>query len=209
MVARPRTILILALLLATPRGAAADDRGLVARSRAHFEAGRALHRLGRFAEAAREFEAAYVLMPRPEMLMNIGTAHWRAGNLRQAQASYSRFLDEADAADPARRQAERSVFELARQIAEAPAPTAEARAVEAEPAAPSTRSASAPVVVDASRRDLTTAPPPRSRPRIVLWSTSAAVAVVGVALGLGLGFGLGLQPSSAPPTALGSVRFGQ
>lgn len=208
VVVMKRAAILGALLLAASAGASPTDEPTVARARAHFEAGRALHRLGRFAEAAAEFEASYNLTPRPEMLMNIGTAHWRAGNLRQAAAAYRHFLDEAPAADPARRQAEQSLAELGFVLTVLPAPPEPAPT----PPPPIKTGASETTVASspASPCALDLAPPPpRSRRRTVLWSTGAAAVVAGVTLALGLGLGLGLQQPSYPPTAFGSVHFGR
>lgn len=51
---------------------------------------------GRFEEAAREFEEAYALSPRPEILFNLSVAYRDAGRFREAAGALRRYLE----ADP-------------------------------------------------------------------------------------------------------------
>jgi len=67
------------------------------RAREHFLAGRALYDSGRFDEAAEEFEQAYGLSDRPELLYNLYIAHRDAGNVRRAAESLRSYLTEVEA----------------------------------------------------------------------------------------------------------------
>ena len=67
-------------------GAATDE---IARS--HAENGGRYFQLGRYADAAREFQAAYELSQRPELLFNLARALENAGSDREALAAYERF----------------------------------------------------------------------------------------------------------------------
>jgi tetratricopeptide (TPR) repeat protein len=78
------------LLLALPSLAdAAGD------ARAHLEAGRAHHKLGRFREALAEYERAYELEPVPDLLFNMGQCHRNLKNLERAIFFFERYLHEA------------------------------------------------------------------------------------------------------------------
>jgi len=90
----------LALCLVTAgsvRGAV--DPGAAARkkqAKQHFDKGHKLQDLLRFDDAIREYEAAYELVPLPQLLFNLGQAHRLKGDHRKALESYEKFL----AADP-------------------------------------------------------------------------------------------------------------
>lgn len=75
-------------------GAAADEE-----ARVHFRVGRAYYDSGRFAEAATEFEAAYRMSNRAQLLYNIFVAHRDAGNLGPAIDALRRYLDLVPNAD--------------------------------------------------------------------------------------------------------------
>lgn len=69
-------------------------------ARSRFRVGQALYREGRFLDAAREFDAAYELSPRPVLLFNAYLAYRDAGDLAHAVPSLRRYLEEApDAPD--------------------------------------------------------------------------------------------------------------
>ncbi|MEM9188136.1 MAG: hypothetical protein AAGF12_03110 [Myxococcota bacterium] len=67
-----------------------------AAARQHFVAGRSLYDVGNFENAAVEFEEAYRLSNRPELLYNIYVAHRDAGNTRQARDSLASYLEAMD-----------------------------------------------------------------------------------------------------------------
>ena len=91
--------LALGVLCATP--ALAQDAN-EARAREHFEIGRRYYDMGRFAEAAREFEQAYELAARPALLMNIYLAYRDAADPVNAARALRAYL-ETDEVDPAQR----------------------------------------------------------------------------------------------------------
>jgi len=66
----------------------ADDR-----ARAHYRAGRSLYDVGEFSQAAREFEAAYRLSQRPELLFNAYVAYRDANELADAVRNLGAYLD--------------------------------------------------------------------------------------------------------------------
>lgn len=85
-------MMLFSVLCCLPQGAraqSADD----ARARAHFLAGSAYFDDGRFDEAAREFQEAFDLSGRPEMLLNLSHAHDKSGHLDQAIADLELLLN--------------------------------------------------------------------------------------------------------------------
>lgn len=60
-------------------------------ARSHAENGGRYFQLGRYADAAREFQAAYELSLRPELLFNLARALENAGRDGEALAAYERF----------------------------------------------------------------------------------------------------------------------
>jgi tetratricopeptide (TPR) repeat protein len=91
----PRTLpLLLGLLAAVqlalvPRPVMAEDE---AAGRRHWDRGQELYKLGRYLEAAREFEAGYQVAPRSNFLLNVGHSYRRAQELRRAKTAYETFL---------------------------------------------------------------------------------------------------------------------
>lgn len=67
-------------------------------AREHFMRGRDAFSLGDFALAAREFDQAYQLSRRPQLLYNIGTAYERLHNWNEANVAFHRYLDEVPGA---------------------------------------------------------------------------------------------------------------
>lgn len=71
-------------------------------AREHFMRGRDAFSQGDFASAAREFDQAYQLSRRPQLLYNIGTAYERLHNWNEANVAFRRYLDQVpDAPDRA------------------------------------------------------------------------------------------------------------
>jgi tetratricopeptide (TPR) repeat protein len=69
-------------------------------AREHFQLGRTFYDAGRFQQAAEEFEAAYRLSGRPQLLYNLYVAHRDAGELDQAIVSLRAYLEKVpDAPD--------------------------------------------------------------------------------------------------------------
>jgi len=76
-----------------------------AEAEAHFQKGRELFAFGAYDDAIREYEAAYTLVPLPDLLFNIAQVYRTKGQRDQAIAYYRRYLEAAphgDAADIAR-----------------------------------------------------------------------------------------------------------
>lgn len=67
-------------------------------AREHFARGRDAFSNGDFATAAREFDQAYQLSNRPQLLYNIGTAYERLHNWNEANVAFHRYLDLVPAA---------------------------------------------------------------------------------------------------------------
>jgi tetratricopeptide (TPR) repeat protein len=69
-------------------------------ARQHFKLGKALYEAGRFPDAAREFDEAYRLSERPQLLYNAYVAHRDASNLPGAIAALGSYLEKVpDAPD--------------------------------------------------------------------------------------------------------------
>lgn len=83
---------VVAFCFALP--ASAQDDSVRVEARAHFEAGREHHQLGRFERAIEEYEAAYRLVPLPDLLFNIGQCHRNLKNPERAIFFFERFLQE-------------------------------------------------------------------------------------------------------------------
>ncbi len=66
-------------------------------AKAHFATGQAYYERQRFADAAREFEEAYRLAPKPALLYNIGKSYDGGNDFARALDAYLRFLRAAPA----------------------------------------------------------------------------------------------------------------
>jgi tetratricopeptide (TPR) repeat protein len=124
--------LLVVLCSSRARAESEDDE----RARAHFVAAEAYYQDGRFSDAAREFEEAYQLSGRPEMLINLARAQERAGELSGAIATLELLLGRYPQTSY-RAEAESHLLTLREQQ---PAPVAEPAPVDvapvAEPGAP-------------------------------------------------------------------------
>lgn len=96
-------------------GARADDARL---ARQHFEDGSRLYDLGKFRDAAREYEEAYKLKPDPALLFNIGQAYRAASDAPQAVTAYKSYLRRLPEA-PNRSEVEAHIAKLQQSIDEA------------------------------------------------------------------------------------------
>jgi tetratricopeptide (TPR) repeat protein len=168
-----RGVLIACLLASVAHAGPQDD------AKSHFKQGKAYEEAGAFARAAEEFEAAYAIDPRAEILFDIAQAYRLAGDKQRAIDNFKRFLDarpDGKAADEARL----LVAELQRQIDEA---RAKEPTPPAEPAHP--------------------APPVEHPQATILVRTSPPLRIAGLAaagggvIALGLGIKFGLDASSA------------
>ncbi len=61
-------------------------------AKAHFATGQAYYEHSRFADAAREFEEAYRLAPKPPLLYNMGKSYDSGNDFARALDAYLRFL---------------------------------------------------------------------------------------------------------------------
>jgi tetratricopeptide (TPR) repeat protein len=164
-------LLLLALILATAPASAQEAEMSEARRR--FVLGTGYYDAGRYAEAAREFEAAYLLSGRAALLFNIARAEQRAGEDARAIAWLKRYLAEVpDAADGS---SVRSQIEALEQ-------TLARRAAPVQVAAPPPP----PAAVPPPPPPLAPADPRPARMKAAGWAllgTGAAVTVTGIVLG--------------------------
>ena len=84
------TRLLCGVLLLLSSIASADDATSAARD--HYKRGSSLFDLGRFGEAAHEFEAAYEAKNDPALLYNLGQAYRADGQYAKALVAYKAFL---------------------------------------------------------------------------------------------------------------------
>ena len=81
---------LVAIALALAAGTArAEDK---AAAKEHYAHARSLYDLGHFAEAAKEFEAAYELKNDPAFLYDLAQSYRQAGNPEQALHFYRTYL---------------------------------------------------------------------------------------------------------------------
>jgi tetratricopeptide (TPR) repeat protein len=92
----------------------ADDAKL---ARQHFEDGSRLYDLGKFREAAHEYEEAYKYKPDPALLFNIGQAYRAGGDANEAVTAYKSYLRRMPEA-PNRREVEAHIEKLQRLVDE-------------------------------------------------------------------------------------------
>jgi tetratricopeptide (TPR) repeat protein len=81
-------LVVLVPALAHAQGASTDFE----LAKAHYKTGEIYYERGRYPDAAREFEEAYRLSNRPELLYNMGKSYDGAGDPARALAAYRRFL---------------------------------------------------------------------------------------------------------------------
>jgi len=162
-----RAFLALAIVLVSVGAARADD---VVAAREHYARGRTYYDLGRFLDAAHEFEAAYEAKNEPNTLFNIGQSYRFVPDYNKAILAFKAFLRHLPDA-PNRAEVEARILEL-QQLQQA-----QPRATTSPPA-PSPRSATEPA------RELAPASPKppsasRGKPLVI---AGIAVAAAGVAL---------------------------
>lgn len=126
-----RSVLIATLLVGALAWAAppARDDEATAAARRFYESGTFLFDRGQFIDAAREFERAYEVQPRPALLYNIASAYDKGGERMKAVENYRRYVATMpNAPDVASARARAAVLE--REAAE----LAAAKAAAARPA---------------------------------------------------------------------------
>jgi tetratricopeptide (TPR) repeat protein len=184
----PTALALLLVALATLWGgrAAAQDAEKLARG--HFRKGETHFAMGRFAEALKEYQAAYELKPLPGFLFNIGQCHRNLGHLEEAVFSFKRYLRlRPDATNYAA--VEELVTELERQIAAQKAarpPTLTGPTGPAGPLGP---------------------PPPPPRPVYKRWWFWTGIAAVAAGAAVGVYFGVRPRTAGPPASALGNIDF--
>jgi tetratricopeptide (TPR) repeat protein len=190
------------LAVASPAGAQSASE-----TKAHdaFVLGQAAFNEGRYDDALTQFQAAYDLSKRPELLLTLAKTYRKLGRYDDALAACDRYL----ATNPAQPQ-QRSTYEFMGQL------HAEKTRVESivNPKNPVTATGTAPATTDATATTtnaLVTAPPPRDddagrRKRIIYIAAAAGVVVLAVGLGVGLGVGLS-HSDRFPSSGLGTVGF--
>jgi len=134
--------LLAALILLVGARAAADP---VADAREHFEAGNGYFTAGRFADALREFEQGYAIVPNPKFLLNMGQTYRKLGRLDEARGALLKYMDTLSPGDVRRADVARVVAEIDLELGRAATvepgspkspPVAEQRAPQAQPQLP-------------------------------------------------------------------------
>jgi tetratricopeptide (TPR) repeat protein len=99
-------------IAAPPAARAADD---TSQAREHFEKGKAYMDLGKYGEAAAEYEAAYAAKPDPALLLNLAQAYRQAGNADKALRFYRKYLEKVPKT-PYRADIEEKIAALEKQV---------------------------------------------------------------------------------------------
>lgn len=81
-------LLLIILAFSAPAYAQTPEQA----AKTHFEQGRAFTAAGKLADAYKEFEAGYAILPRPAFLFNMGEAARAMGDWQKARAAYDKFL---------------------------------------------------------------------------------------------------------------------
>lgn len=110
-------------------GAEAQDADAAAR--AHFQAGTDHFQVADYEAALREYEQAYALSHRPELMYNLYLCHERLGHLDDAASWLERYLDEATEVHR-RAMLEQRLHTMRRRLAEAEAQTVDESEAETE-----------------------------------------------------------------------------
>lgn len=193
-------IALLLVLTATAR--AAEPSG--EQAKAHVRKATAAYNLGKYTEAAKEYEAAYELTLDANMLFNVAQAHRLAGDREKAITAYRSFIRSAPKSEQ-RSLAETKLRELEQQraslpgaavapvVAPAAGPTGNPTAAQTEPVRRlPDPSASDPTRDGVPTMDLGSASSPAAVPqshfyeRWPFWTAVGAVVVGGVVLGVAL-----------------------
>jgi len=187
----------LVLLVASMAHAEGED---VAAAREHYRRGNKAYDLGRYHEAAQEYEQAYEAKDDPALLFNVAQAYRLAEDYKNALRAYRAFLRRMPRA-PNREEVEARIADLQKLIDQ------QTRTKEAPPEGPMAPQpnlqkapAPAPTPTPTPKNEVVKAEAPkpaqpqRETPPLYkrwwLWAAVGGVVVVGVALGVGLGVGL-------------------
>jgi len=110
---RGARILLVAIAFVGAAPATAAAGGPERPGRARFEMAETKFNLGRFEEAAADYQAAYEAEPLPAFLFNIGQCYRNVGNYERAQFYFRRYV-ELDPRSPNRGDAEHLIAEMER-----------------------------------------------------------------------------------------------
>ena len=196
-------VLSIILTAATARAQTPPTDGQRAEARARYQNATRKFDVGKYAEAAQEFEVAYELSGAPEILYNIAQSLRLAGNYEKALLFYHNYLRRKE--DPENRvEVENRITELQQKIREqkeaaqrkAPPPPPPPQPLSHGTSQPTTPVAVAPT---------SPAPEPRAAPR---WLTplSGALLAVGVA-GIGTGVAMSFLARSASNDVQAAARM--
>ena len=94
-----------------PVGESKPKPEAVAKAKEHFKQGTRHYELGHYQEALVEYEAAYMEVPDPAFLYNIGQCHRKMGNAKEAISFYKSYLRNAPNA-PNRADVQKRISEL-------------------------------------------------------------------------------------------------
>lgn len=179
---RGATLLLVLGFVVASNGYADENLEL---AKQHFAKGKRLYDVGRFAEAATEYEAAYQAKDDPALLFNLGQAYRLAGSYDKAILAYKAFLrNTPDASN--RTEVENRIAEsqslLEQQRAE--------QALEHRSAKPHVERKKDPTLAPTGTLQSTTSP--RTSPRKPVWKrwwpwTVGAVVIAGAAAGIAIG----------------------
>jgi hypothetical protein len=207
-------------VVALPSTAHADAEA----AKAHYKAGLGKFALGRYAEAAVEYEAAFDQEPDPALLYNAAQAHRLAGNKPRALLLYQNYL-RFFPNRPNKTEVQRHIAALKAAIdADASSRTAPpvepmiptATTTGPAPTAPpplaststTTTTTTTTATTTAAALTATAPPPPKRRTPRWVWGVvgGGAALVVGVALGVGLGVGLSSPIDPTPSIGKGTLK---
>ena len=184
--------LLLAVCLLLEAAAFADD------ARTHYRQGTTFYALGRYADAAIEYEKAYELHPDPALLYNAAQAQRMAGNKGRALLLYQNYLRLYGESAANRAEVQRFISQLK-------------TAIDSEHTATSTPPTNPEVVKsELPSTSLTTVekPAPEKKPmKPWVWGVIGGAAAVVIGVSLGVGLGLGLSGNKDPSASLGRITW--
>jgi tetratricopeptide (TPR) repeat protein len=185
--------------------------GNVEKAKEHYENGIGAYALGRYEEAAQEYEKAFALKPDPALLYNAAQSHRLAGNKTRALLLYSNLLRRFAGRLQNKEEVQRHVAALKEAI------ESEKRATTQPPTEPQTVKdpyakpepvKPEPVVaqpVGTAPAVVVTHEPKKKTPAWV-WGVVGGGIAVALGVGLGVGLALGLPPGDPPEATFGVAR---
>jgi tetratricopeptide (TPR) repeat protein len=163
----------------------------IAEGKEHYRQGTQLYDIGKYAEAAAEYETAFRLTDRAGLLFNMGQAYRLAGDAKKAVAAYQGFL-RREPNSPQRAEVDSNIAELEKKIQEDEAREAVAKEAADRSAADQAAAERAAAEKAASEKLVAAqkpAGPAKHKTKPWVWAVVgvAAALVVGTAVGLGVG----------------------